>query len=389
MIAMVTATSVFHWSSEGESNPVKIFDRNPGIGETTQIINYQVSGDEKWCLLCGISAGATPGTIDGTMQLYSTDKSVSQMLQGHSGVFTVLKLPGRDPAQILAFEDKKPDQPAKLFVMEVGRDKSAPGGVFRITPQNIPVPADAANDFPVTMNVSKKHDTLYMISKMGYLYLFDIFTGKAIYRARITQDTVFSACEHSATGGILGVTRRGQILHVGLNESALVPYIMGTLRDQDLAISLASRLGLAGADDLYVQQFNTLIANGDIAGAAKIAAESPRGFLRTPATIQKFQSVPAQQGQPQPVFQYFSVLLERGKLNHLESVELAKPVLQQNRPQLLEKWIAEDKLEASEELGDLVVQMDVNMALGQSLSPSLSLAHSFIKCLLLSAYQPH
>ena len=75
------------------------------------------------------------------------------------------------------------------------------------------------------------------------------------------------------------------------------------------------------------------------------------------------QGVPQQPGQPQPVFQYFSVLLEKGKLNHLETIELAKPVLAQGRPQLLEKWLSEGKLEMSEELGDLLVNVDVNMAL--------------------------
>ena len=94
-----------------------------------------------------------------------------------------------------------------------------------------------------------------------------------------------------------------------------------------------------------------------------MAAESPRGFLRTPATIVKFQQVPPQPGQAQPVFQYFSVLLEKGKLNQLESVELAKPVIQQGRVQLLEKWLSEDKLESSEELGDLLMTVDVNLAL--------------------------
>eukprot|EP01038_Epipyxis_sp_PR26KG_P012690 gene12690-17015_t len=363
-IALVTATAVFHWSIEGDAAPVKIFDRNPALGEGTQIINYQVSNDSKWCLLCGISAGGAPGVINGNLQLYSIEKSVSQMLQGHSGVFSVIKVPGRDePAQVLCFEDKKPDQPAKLFIMEVGRDKTAPGGVFRVTPQNIPVAPDAPNDFPVTMNASKKHGMVYMISKMGYLFLFDIFSGKPVYRARITTDTVFSATEHNASGGILGITRKGQVLLVSLNEQTLVPYIVGQLKDQELAIQIASRLNLAGADDLYAGQFNTLIAAGDVQGAARIAADSPRGFLRTPATILRFQQVPAQPGQPQPVFQYFSVLLEKGKLNHLESVELAKPVIQQGRAQLLEKWIAEDKLEMSEELGDLVVTVDVNMAL--------------------------
>eukprot|EP00981_Chlorochromonas_danica_P008853 scaffold2320_cov168-Ochromonas_danica.AAC.5 len=363
-IALVTAQSVFHWSIEGDSAPLKVFDRNAALLENTQIINYQVSGDGKWCLLCGISAGATPGVINGTMQLYSVEKTVSQMLTGHSGAFTVLKVPGREElAQVLVFEEKKPDQPPKLFIMEVGRDKTAPGGVFRVAPQNIPVAPDAVNDFPVTMNVSKKHGLIYMISKMGFLFLFDIFSGKAIYRARITTDTVFVATEHTATGGILGITRKGQVLYVGLNEANLVPFIVGQLRDQQLALDLSSRLNLSGADDLYVAQFNQLVATGDVQAAARVAADSPRGFLRTPATILKFQQIPPQPGQPAPVFQYFSVLLEKGKLNHLESVELAKPVIQQGRGQLLEKWINEDKLEMSEELGDLIMAVDVNLAL--------------------------
>jgi clathrin heavy chain len=363
-IALVTASSVFHWSIEGDSAPIKIFDRNPAVGEGTQIINYSVSSDSKWCLLCGISAGGAPGVINGNLQLYSIEKQVSQMLQGHTGAFTTLKIPGRDdgPAQILVFEEKKPDSPARLFIMEVGRDKTAPGGVFRVSPQAIPVPADAPNDFPVTMNCSKTNGFVYMVSKMGYLYLFDIFSGKPVYRARITMDTVFSSTEHSTSGGMLCITRKGQVLHVGINESFLVPYIVNQLRDPQLAIEIASRLNLPGADDLYVAQFNQLIAAGDIQGAARVAADSPRGFLRTPQTIQKFQAIPPVQGQPQPVFQYFSVLLEKGKLNQLESVELAKPVIQQGRGQLLEKWIGEEKLEMCEELGDLVMTFDVNLA---------------------------
>jgi clathrin heavy chain len=157
-IALVTATSVFHWSIEGDAAPVKIFDRNAGLTDNTQIINYQVSGDGKWCLLCGISAGDSPGVINGTMQLYSTEKAVSQMLQGHTGVFHVLNVPGREePAQVLCFEDKKPEQPAKLFVMEVGRDKTAPGGVFRVTPQNIPVP----NNIVFTSNSSLRASSIF------------------------------------------------------------------------------------------------------------------------------------------------------------------------------------------------------------------------------------
>jgi clathrin heavy chain len=263
------------------------------------------------------------------------------------------------------FEEKKKDKPdpPKLFVMEVGRDKSAPGGVFRVEPKPIPMAADAPNDFPVTMTVSSKHNVVYMISKMGYVYMFDIYTGKAIYRARMTQDTVFVATENTTSGGVLAITRRGQLLHVCVNEANMVPYVMGTLKDQELAVALAGRLNLPGADELFQQQFNSLIGAGDIQGAARVCAESPRGFLRTPEVINKFKAMPAQAGAPPPVFQYFSVLLEKGALNQQESVELAKPVIEQGRVQLLEKYIAEDKLNLTEELGDMLVTQNVDMAL--------------------------
>ena len=152
-IALVTPTAVFHWSTEGSSAPTKVFDRHAQLGEGTQVINYQVSPDEKWCLLMGISQGGA-GVIKGAMQLYSRDKSVSQTLQGHAGCFHTMSVPGRsDKAQVLCFQEKKEGQPAKLFVMEVGRDASA-GAAFRLAPVPIPVPGDAQNDFPVSMSAA-------------------------------------------------------------------------------------------------------------------------------------------------------------------------------------------------------------------------------------------
>ena len=89
-----------------------------------------------------------------------------------------------------------------------------------------------------------------------------------------------------------------------------------------------------------------------------------QGILRTPQTIQRFQQIPAQPGQTTtPLLQYFGILLDKGQLNKFESLELCRPVLQQNRKQLLEKWLKENKLECSEELGDLVKQMDTTLAL--------------------------
>jgi len=364
VLAMVTGTAVYHWSLAGAEDPVKLFDRHQSLGANSQIINYNVSPDGKWCLLGGISAGQ--GGINGNMQLYSTEKKVSQPLQGHAGAFASIKIMGRDdPAQVLVFHEKKNDNPAegpKLFVMEVGRDPSK-GAPFRLAPTQIPVPADAAADFPVSLVIDKKDEIAFLMTKMGYLYMFDIISGKTMYRAKITNDVVFCTASQDATGAMYGITvRKGQVFRIQLNGPALVPYIVSTLRDNDLAIKVAGRLNLPGAENLYAAEFERLISARDVVNAAKLVASSGTA-LRTPATIARFQQIPAEPGSPQPVFQYFSTLLESGRLNEQESIELAKPVLQQGRPQLLEKWLKDDKLQCSEALGDLIMPSDVGMAL--------------------------
>ena len=62
------------------------------------------------------------------------------------------------------------------------------------------------------------------------------------------------------------------------------------------------------------------------------------------------QAAPAAPGQPSPILTYFGMLLEKGKLNAMESVELARPVIQQGKQALLQKWISEEKLECTEAL---------------------------------------
>ncbi|KAG2403194.1 Clathrin heavy chain 1 [Vigna angularis] len=76
---------------------------------------------------------------------------------------------------------------------------------------------------------------------------------------------------------------------------------------------------IQGASDVQeqggvVKRFQELFAQTKYKEAAELAAQSPQGVLRTPDTVAKFQ----------------------------------------NKKNLLENWLAEDKLECSEELGDLV-----------------------------------
>ena len=101
---------------------------------------------------------------------------------------------------------------------------------------------------------------------------------------------------------------------------------------------------------------------GDYAGAAKVAKDAPGTLLRNQDTINKLKGLPST-GGPQPIIVYFSTLLETTQLNEIESVELAKPVLQQQRFPVFEQWLNANKLTLTTQLGDLVNQYNPQLAL--------------------------
>eukprot|EP00252_Welwitschia_mirabilis_P023463 TRINITY_DN662_c0_g1_i4.p1 TRINITY_DN662_c0_g1~~TRINITY_DN662_c0_g1_i4.p1 ORF type:complete len:1707 (+),score=385.71 TRINITY_DN662_c0_g1_i4:318-5438(+) len=366
MLGMVTQSSVYHWSLEGDSEPVKMFDRTANLAGN-QIINYRCDPSEKWLVLIGIAPGAPerPQLVKGNMQLFSVDQQRSQALEAHAASFASFKVSGNDnPSILISFASKTisgGQLTSKLHVIELGAQPGKPG--FSKKQADLFFPPDFTDDFPVAMQISHKYSLIYVITKLGLLFVYDLETASAVYRNRISPDPIFLTSEASSVGGFYAINRRGQVLLATVNESTIIPFVSGQLNNLELAVNLAKRGNLPGAENLVVQRFQELFSQMKYKEAAELAAESPQGILRTPETVAKFQSVPVQPGQTPPLLQYFGTLLTKGKLNAFESLELSRMVVNQNKKNLLENWLAEDKLECSEELGDLVKTVDNDLAL--------------------------
>ncbi|KAL5997905.1 hypothetical protein ACLOJK_008839 [Asimina triloba] len=369
MLGLVTQTSVYHWSIEGESEPVEMFDRTANLA-SNQIINYCCDPSEKWLVLIGIAPGAPerPQLVKGNIQLFSVDQQRSQALEAHAAAFASFKhthVSGNDnPSTLICFALKTLNAGhviSKLHVIELGARTGKPS--FTKKQSDLLFPPDFADDFPVSMQISHKYSLIFVITKLGLLFVYDLETASAIYRNRISPDPIFLTAEASSVGGFYAINRRGQVLLATVNEATIVPFVSGQLNNLELAVSLAKRGNLPGAENLVVQRFQELFAQLKYKEAAELAAESPQGILRTPDTLAKFQTVPVQPGQTPPLLQYFGTLLTKGKLNAFESLELSRLVVNQNKKNLLENWLAEDKLECTEELGDLVKTVDNYLAL--------------------------
>ena len=66
---------------------------------------------------------------------------------------------------------------------------------------------------------------------------------------------------------------------MAVDEATVVPYIANTLANPELALRMATRNNLSGAEELFVRKFNLLFTQGQYSEAAKVAAKAPKVFL--------------------------------------------------------------------------------------------------------------
>ncbi|CAI6341479.1 unnamed protein product [Periconia digitata] len=378
-LALVSVKSVFHWDVlDGNSppSPRKVFDRQEQL-ENNQIINYVTNDDESWSCLVGIASNPAGG-IRGNMQLFSKARNVSQPLEGHAATFGTIRLDGASTdTKIFAFAVKSTSGEAKINIVEVDHNPSNPAFPKRLIP--IHWPAESNGDFPLGIHIAHKYGILVVITKFGFIHLHDLETGTALFLNRISEETVFTTTRDDDGKGVVVINKRGQVLHTTIKEDALIPYIMENPACAEIAYKLASKGGLPGADQLYATRFENLMQQSNFSEAAKVAANSPRGFLRTAQTINRLRQIPAQPGQITILLQYFGQLLDKGGLNKEETLELARPVFAQGRKHLIEKWQKEEKLFCSEELGDLAKPHDLNLAL--SIYKAANVPQKVVACL--------
>lgn len=360
VIVLITEKSVYHWRIDDESEtPVKMFDRLD-FGPSAQIINYKCDSELTWMALVAISN--QNNKIVGQIQLYSSEQKVSQSIEGHACCFINFKSDDNaHPSKLFSFSLRSATA-AAVYVNEIG---TVPAGnkPFAARKMELFFPADSVGDFPVSMHSSSKTGIIFIITKLGFIHLYEIETRSCIFVNRISQEVIFATADLIADEGFIFVNRTGSVSVVTVNKDQIVPFLISK-QLEPAAFSIAARSGYPGAESAFLAKFNDFFNRGMFVEAAKVAAKTSGNAIRNAQTIARFQAqTPSAPGQAQPIFNYFSALLESGKLNALESVELCKFVFAQNKKQLVEKWLREDKLECTQELGDLAKPYDINLAL--------------------------
>ena len=323
MLAVVTNTSVYHVPiDKPDAKEVKVFDRANDLKDR-QVIGYVLAPDRKWGALFAISTPDGGQTINGHIQLYFIEGGKQQMLEGHACTFGQAFLHNdTHKSNVFCFVERKAGETkSTVHVSEI----SAPPEGFPKFKKNQEIQYDPSTpgDFPISLVVAERYGLLYVVTKMGFVYLYEISSCEQIFKARISNQPIFVVAKNYTNDGILAMSKTGSLFGGLIDENALLPHLMQNCKHlpniQQLVFSLASRYSLPGVDNIFIGQFNNFIVSGDYQNAAKIASMSPGTLLRNAETINKFKQLPQVPGQPQPLLIYFQKLLEKGKLNKLET----------------------------------------------------------------------
>lgn len=89
-----------------------------------------------------------------------------------------------------------------------------PGGAVKRNAELF-FPAEFADDFPVSLQISERFGLVYVVTKLGLLFVYDLETATAVYRNRISPDPIFLAAPSDSTGGIFAINRCGGLRRGG------------------------------------------------------------------------------------------------------------------------------------------------------------------------------
>ena len=170
-----------------------------------------------------------------------------------------------------------------------------------------------------------------------------------------------------------------KLLGVDVDRNNLLPFIMNFCKNQqgvmEVVTRMAARFNLPGAENIFMTAFKNFMQQGNYQEAAKIVAQTPGDTLRNSNTINMFKQL---QGNPQPILIYFQTMMAQGRLNKIESIEMATTLVQQGRTDLLNKWFQENKFTSSEELSELVKNLDQKLSLQILMTSGSASAHDKI-----------
>ncbi|KAM3137112.1 hypothetical protein pb186bvf_010840 [Paramecium bursaria] len=192
-IIIVSQTTVSYLDIQ-EQDSKHLFERSGQFQQgQTQIIGFDSDPQQNWFALKGISPGIEYN-VEGHIQLYSKEKNISQYINGFACGFGKAKLHSDTyESSLIALSQNGTDQnQKKLNIIEIDQP---PEGNFKWKCQ-ITIYEQQINDFPLFMHIFQNLGLVMMITKSGFLQIYEISEQVRVFSEKITNGTIFAGIQN-------------------------------------------------------------------------------------------------------------------------------------------------------------------------------------------------
>lgn len=327
-LVVISPQNVHHWNvDENTANGTltQIFSRtNEAPFNVSTIINYHMDQSRKSHIIVTLSKERNSADIRGFAQFYHEGKL--EVIPAHAANFFQFTPINETESQVLLITAYHlSGTTGELSIRNLSKNHEERKYSF---------PLYSNEDFPVIVEQCEKLGIVYVISKFGGVYLFDIETGALLYRDRITTENIFCGVAYTDPSkrlydGVITINKAGHVQSILTNPKELMSHGM-RIGQTMVALRIAVRMNLHNASDLWWAHFDHLLKEKKKAGETlKLVFESPKGMLRTQRALDSFQEF----GNG-VLLQYYKILSQRNIELNEDELEKASSIPEISQLQL-------------------------------------------------------
>lgn len=298
--------------------------------------------------------------MEGTIQLFNDEKKVSQIIDGHAGNFFSLSTENGS-FDIFAFAVRPKITDLKVHLIQINGNDSLPHFSKRIV--ELPLDYIPENDFPIRVVYNSVYKLVFVFTKFGFVFVVEPNSGTCNMNEKYSDSPIYLVTPSLDRSAHFILNRKGDIYESTINIESFFNKCAEKGMEYFESIGIfMNNISTEKQAEIYRNYFDNLKNSNNHLEALLLVAKSGKPFLRTFEYLSSIKDFP-NINETSALLEYFAIVLEDGKLNEVESLELVQLALKKKKLDIVRKWLDSDQIFCTVQLGKAVIETDPELAL--------------------------
>lgn len=219
------------------------------------------------------------------------------------------------------------------------------------------------NDFPIRVVYNSIYKLLFIYTKFGFVFVIEPNSGTCIMNEKYSDSPIYLVTPSLDHSNHYILNRKGEVYESYVKIESFFNKCIE--KGGDYFDSIGVFMNNVSADEqskIYRNYFDKLKNSGNYLEALLLVAKSGKPFLRTFEYLSSIKDFP-NINETSALLEYFAIVLDDGKLNEVESLELVQLALNKKKLDIVRKWLDADQIFCTAQLGKVVIEADPELAL--------------------------